>query len=54
MDNERIANIVAIVKSKKASNKKSNENTVDTNKERVAKIAIAMLEIEKCITKLED
>lgn len=54
MDKDKIANIVAIVKSKKASNKKSNENTVDTNREKVARIATAMLEIEKYITKLED
>jgi len=54
MDKEKIANIIAIVKSKKASNKKSAENTVDPNKERVMRIANAMLEIEKCITKLED
>ena len=54
MDKAKIANIVAIVKSKKASNIKSNVNTGGTDREKVARIAVAMLEIEKCITKLED
>jgi len=54
MNKEKITKIVALVKSKKASDKKSTENTVDPNKERIARIANAMLEIENCIRKLED
>lgn len=54
MSKAKITKIVAMVRSKKESDKKSVENTVDPNKNRVAKIASIMLEIEKCVTKLED
>jgi hypothetical protein len=54
MNEEKITKIVSMVRAKKESNKKSTENTVDPNKEKVAKIANIMLEIEKCVTKLED
>jgi len=54
MDKEKIAKIVSQVRSKRESYKQATENTVDPNKEKVLRIANIMLELEKCITELED
>jgi len=54
MDKEKISKIVSIVRAREESNKNQTENTVDTNTEKVSKIANVLLEIEKCINLLED
>jgi len=50
MDKAKIAKIVSLVRTKK----KSKENTVDPNKEKLMKLANALLEIERCVRLLED
>jgi len=54
MNKEKIAKIVSLVKSKKASNKKSKENIVDIQKDKALKVAQIIMDIEKSLRNLED